>query len=346
MRRFLYAFWLILAWIIIYMLTSFDDDWWSAYRLFYAQEFYQYDLITNTAKSSVNFDFINDVGYWKYGVPYIENPKFTDYKEIFSEVEDDAEIKDKVFDIYYPNMEGIYVQIDWDARFYPSNILEEHHLVNDNIWNKYILVSYSPYSWGFAVFDREVKDQVATFADSWKVHDSSMLMYDLTTETLWSHSAKMWVVWDYNEVKLWMIDWRMITLKDFNKNYPRGKVLLPPEWSNKNYEESKYTEYNESEELKFKVLNPSDDRFTNKKMFVTIKDESWESAAFDLDSLEEGYDYIVKLWENFYKAEHNGEEVITYKNYLPYPHAYEFWFSWINVNVWSENVFSQKKDED
>ncbi len=81
----------------------------------------------------------------------------------------------------------IALEIDGDARAYPLEILIWHELVNDTVGGVPVSVAYCPLCNSVTVYEREIDGQVLDFGVSGLLYNSSLVMYDRQTETLWSH---------------------------------------------------------------------------------------------------------------------------------------------------------------
>jgi len=79
------------------------------------------------------------------------------------------------------------VEIDGEARVYPVHVLEFHQIVNDEVGGKPIAVALDPLTGTPRVYERRVGDRTLTFGVSGLIHNSSFLMYDRETESLWLH---------------------------------------------------------------------------------------------------------------------------------------------------------------
>jgi len=324
-----------MAWIITYMIASYDDKWWKIYNIFYSVDFYREDLMTNTAKATINIDNIKDIWYWKYWIIWIDEPNFISVTDL-----------DK-YNYLTKNTPWAIVKLWWEYRFYPINILEKHQIINDKIAGTHFSIAYSPYSWVLVWFNRRVWENILKFWTSWKVYESWDLLYDFKTESLWSLSTLEALVWDYYWTKLDYINITTSTLWAFLDNYENWRILIAPENSDKNYQESKFEEYAFNDEIKFDLLNSINISYWVKEKFIVINDrESWESLVFNLSDLITEKEWILQVWNDYYKAEIENSEIKVTKNYSPIEHFYEYWFSWSNINFWNDNIWAaQKKDE-
>lgn len=97
-----------------------------------------------------------------------------------------------------PTERVLVVQNDQITKVYPYKILDRHEIVNDLLGDENIVVSYCPLTGTGTVWSSEVNGNTLEFAVSGLVSHSNMLLYDRSTESLWSQMRKEAV---YGELK-------------------------------------------------------------------------------------------------------------------------------------------------
>ena len=125
---------------------------------------------TDFDQHSVAFSEILSGGPPKDGIPAIDDPQFSPV----SEVEDLG-----------PDEPVIGLAIDGEARAYPLSILIWHEIVNDQIGETPVSVTYCPLCNSAVVFDRRVEGRVLDFGTTGKLRNSDLVMYDRQTESWW-----------------------------------------------------------------------------------------------------------------------------------------------------------------
>jgi hypothetical protein len=231
----------------------------------------------------------------------------------------------------------ISVELNWEAKFYPYEIIVWHEIVNDEIWNKKIAITFCPLCWSAIVYDRMVENKELSFGVSWLLYNSNLLMYDDETESLWSQSLWEAVVWKYLGVELKYIKSNLITFKEFKNNYKNWKVLSSETGFSRSYGNIPYWNYTENDELYFPVKN-SDIRFSKKEIFYIINDNN-ESIAFKLSDLREKGVWEIKIWDTKYVAKFSDWIIDVKSENKILNWYYEMWFSWIDHNKNSKNVW-------
>jgi len=285
-------------------------------------------LKTDTSKISINFD--NILNWWpgKDGIPSINNPNF------FS-----IENAEKNMSFLKDESQGIWIEIDGKAKFYPYEILVWHEIVNDKLWLEKFAVTFCPLCWSAIVYDRVVGSEEIIFWVSGLLYESNLLMYDDKTESLWSQSLWKSVVWDYLGKELNLVNSNLMTFKEYKSNYPDWMILSDDTWFNRNYWYVPYWDYNENDIVYFPVEN-SDIRYHKKEIFYIINDKG-NSIAFLLKDLRELWEWEINVWDRKYIATFNNW-IIDVKNWNKSLNwYYEMWFSWINHNIWNKNIWSK-----
>lgn len=264
---------------------------------------------TNLRKHSINLNLIRDGGPGKDGIPPIHNPKFVTLEK--------ARTKSGEM--------GVFVDIKDERRFYPSNILVWHEIVNDSIQGRDLAVTFCPLCGSAIVFDRKVGGQTLRFGVSGKLYESNLLMYDDKTESLWSQSMGEAVVGDYTGTKLQLVRMQWLSYDEVKSKYPDSLVLSENTGYRRDYTQWPYRGYEKSKDLYFPV-SVQDKRFFAKEMMYVFETEG-RSVTFPVRNLRE--EKRNKTIEGkSVAAERVGNEIIVTIDGLPVPGYYEMWFSW------------------
>lgn len=168
------------------------------------------------------------------GIPPIENPKFMDApKATFLK---DGEL-----------VLGIHQKKN--AKAYPIKILNWHEIVNDQIGQTPIVISYCPLCGTGMVFERND----TTFGVSGLLYQSDLLLYDRKTDSLWSQILMQAVNGPRKGEKLKTVPSSLISWGLWKKNFPQTKVLSPNTGHFKPYNRSPYGNYNQNEKIFFPI---------------------------------------------------------------------------------------------
>lgn len=281
-------------------------------------------LTTNTAKHSIPLDQILDGGPGKDGIPALTNPKFT------SVASADRSITDTV--------DGILVTVGGVTKFYPYNILVWHEIVNDVADGKPLVVTFCPLCGSAIVFDAEVDGQPETFGVSGKLYNSNLLMYDQTTESLWSQIEGEAVVGDRTGTKLTLYPSQVVSFKTVRERYPHAEVLSVDTGYARSYSLYPYGDYDDTDQLYFPVAI-TDTRLPAKEIMYVV---NWNglSIAFKVKDMKPGIVASVDVAGKPLSATLK-DGIIETTPALPGYHT--MWFAWAIYHQKDGIVWSAEK---
>lgn len=78
------------------------------------------------------------------------------------------------------------VVVNGEAKAYPHNVMWWHEIVNDVVGGEAIVASYCPLTGSGLVIDPTVNGRTHNFGVSGLLFDNNLIMFDRTTESLWS----------------------------------------------------------------------------------------------------------------------------------------------------------------
>ncbi len=270
-------------------------------------------LMTNTARHSIPLDQVLDGGPGKDGIPALVNPKFT---SVFNA---DPSIKDDV--------DGILVTVGTDARFYPYNILVWHEVVNDTVGGKPLVVTFCPLCGSAIVYEAQVNGTPEEFDVSGKLYNSNLLMYDKTTESLWSQIQGEAVVGDLTGTTFTLYPSQVVSFKTVREQYPQAQVLSADTGYHRDYSFYPYGNYNESSDLYFPV-SITDTRLPPKEIMYIVNFND-HSVAFKVGDLKP--DVVARIdvaGEKLAAALTNGVIEVKPDGGAPLPGYHAMWFAW------------------
>ena len=150
----------------------------------------------------------------KDGIPAIDDPQFIEVAQ-----EDAIGDREPV----------ITVEIDGERpRAYPIRYLTWHEIVNDQIGDVPVAVTFCPLCNSGITFDRRVAGQVLSFGVSGKLRNSDMVMYDRQTESWWQQAIGRGIVGELNGVKLTQLPTWMESWAEYKSRNPEGLVMATP----------------------------------------------------------------------------------------------------------------------
>ena len=219
------------------------------------------------------------------GIPTIDSPSFQRASEVEALL--DAE-------------PVVAVAINDDARAYPIRVLTLHELVNDTVGEVPVTVSYCPLCNSAVTYDRRAADRVLDFGTSGSLYQSSLVMYDRQTQSLWTHFDGKAVIGHLAGAQLDFYPTQIVAWSEWLRDNPEGRVLAGEAGgpSLNAYGRNPYAGYESSENL----LSPDfqseaiDERLPRKERVIGLRNSGGEAVAIRHSHLREAQ--VVRLTFN------------------------------------------------
>lgn len=259
-------------------------------------------------------------------IPSIDNPKF----ETIEQADTWLLGSDTVFGVNY----------NGEQKAYPQRIMNWHEIVNDEIANEPIAVTFCPLCNIGVSFIRKVNDKPAQFGVSGYLYNSDLIMYDRNEGNLWQQATATAIVGAAarrNE-QLKTISTTTTTYDLWKQKYPNTLVLSRDTGIARDYSKYPYGEYSTNEKIKFDVQN-YDKSIHPKTDVLGIILDNGESRAYIVEDLIESISpeqYIIDQTDTvtikvtrtlanefIFEDISNGIELIPLRGY---------WFSWYAFN--------------
>jgi hypothetical protein len=222
-------------------------------------------------KAIVRIDQIVNGGPPRDGIPSIDNPKFVSVQ--------DASKFLQAADLV------IGVSINGDTRAYPLQILVWHEIVNDVVGDTPVAVTYCPLCLTSQVYVRDVDGQIVQFGTSGKLYNSNLVMYDRTSESLWSQAMGEGIVGKYAGTKLEKVPFEVGYWDDWKKQHPDSKILSIDTGFGRPYGTDPYGDYYTSSQVLFPVSH-RDDRLAVKEVVIGLEHDG-AFKAYRLQDIED-----------------------------------------------------------
>ena len=177
------------------------------------------------------------------------------------------------------------LEVNGEARAYPLRIMTWHELVNGTVGGVPVTVSYCPLCNSAIAYDRRVGDRILDFGTSGALLNSSLVMYDRQTESLWSHYTGQAVVGHLVGAELDLIPVQTVSFEAFLASHPDGHVLSLDTGHFRRYGQNPYESY-DSNNRPFLFSGPTDDRLEPITKVVALRDGA-EAAVIPNDVLAE-----------------------------------------------------------
>jgi len=205
------------------------------------------------------------------GIPPINEPKFQTASTV---------------DWLRCNEPVLSLSIDGDARAYPVQVMTWHELVNDTFDDLPVTVSFCPLCNSALAYNRDLGDRVVTFGTSGRLFNSSLVMYDRETESLWTHFNGAAVVGELAGVELELLPMQTLSWASFLQQNPDGLVLNRDTGFDRSYGSNPYSGYDNVETDPILFDQEADPRLPAKERVVGIR-RADDNAAIVLSGLAE-----------------------------------------------------------
>ena len=207
----------------------------------------------------VDLDIIVAPGVWQDGIPPLTDPE-----------------RIPVADADYPSPTGrvIEVVINGHAVAYPIGILNFHEIANDTVGGEPIAATYCPLCDSASVISRnlEVDGETLTleFGVSGFLYNSNVVMYEKTTNALWSQVLMQAVTGPHSGRSVKHYPARVVSFAQFKLKHPRGEVLTTNTGHERTYESNPYVEYFNDSDRIYPGFDFSDERLPHKALGVGV----------------------------------------------------------------------------
>lgn len=218
-----------------------------------------------------------------------------------------------------------------ESKAYPVKILNWHEIVNDWIDDRPILITYCPLCGTGIAFDRRIQGQPAIFGVSGLLYQSDLLMYDRTTESLWSQIAMKAVAGPLTGTSLQPVFLEHTTWGAWRRAHPRTTVLSTETGFVRDYARDPYSGYAQRPELMFPTPH-HDDRYPPKEWVLGV----------EIDGIAKAYPFSELRRTSGHFADRIGghslhidfdasQQSATIRNEhgAPIPSVLAYWFAWV-----------------
>lgn len=190
------------------------------------------------------------------GIPAIDQPQFVTVKEAgFLQPEDRV----------------LGIVLEGQAKAYPINILNWHEIVNDTIDGNHFVITYCPLCGTGVAFSASIGRKKLRFGVSGLLYNSDVLLYDRTTESLWSQIMGQAVTGRFKGTRLQMLPLRHTTWSEWRSRHPETSVLSTKTGYNRDYRRNPYAGYETSSQLFFAVTPSAPQSFHPKERVLGLQ---------------------------------------------------------------------------
>jgi hypothetical protein len=145
-----------------------------------------------------------------------------------------------------------------------------HEIVNDVVGGVPIAVTFCPLCNSAITFDRRLDGQVLEFGTSGLLRNSDLVMYDRTTESLWQQLTGEAIVGDLAGEQLTFVSSAIVSLADFRRAFPEGRVLSRDTGYRRDYGRNPYPGYDTIDQSPWLFAGEVDGRLPAMARVVTV----------------------------------------------------------------------------
>ncbi|MCK4928776.1 MAG: DUF3179 domain-containing protein [Methanosarcinales archaeon] len=249
------------------------------------------------------------------GIPSIDNPKYVTVEEADKWIQDN----ELVLALIYRNT----------TRVYPLQILVWHEIVNDEIEDAPVLITYCPLCGSGIAYERWIHGQEVEFGTSGKLYNSNLVMYDRKTNSYWSQIDGLAIVGELSGTKLTPISIDTVVWRDWKVAHPDSEVLSQDTGFRRAYGKDPYGNYYENSFLYFPVEN--EDNSVHPKTVIFGIEVNGTYKAYKEDDLKE-LDVIEDTVNGvMVKVERDDAGIVAITNLdtgVEIVKERDFWFAW------------------
>ncbi|HSH79934.1 MAG TPA: DUF3179 domain-containing protein, partial [Herpetosiphonaceae bacterium] len=164
----------------------------------------------------------------------------------------------------------IHVAIGSDVRAYPLQILTWHEIVNDEVGDVPVAITFCPLCNTAIAFDRRLDGRTLDFGTSGNLRHSDLVMWDRQTESWWQQITGEAIVGALTGRQLQMLPATIVAWEEFARQFPHGRVLSRDTGFDRNYGENPYVGYDNVDNPPFLFDGELDGRLPPKERVVTV----------------------------------------------------------------------------
>lgn len=208
---------------------------------------------------SIPIGEVLDGGPGKDGIPALINPNTTLVSETDSEFLEDSDLV-----IGFKNGDEIIA--------YPHTILDWHEIINDNVGDVSVAVTYCPLTGTGIGWNRIMNETETSFGVSGLLYNTNLIPYDRATDSNWSQILNESVNGELIGEKIDLITLFETNWGTWKKLFPNSKIVNEDTGFSRSYGNSPYGNYNEDNNRFLFPVSIKDSRLPSKERVHTIID--------------------------------------------------------------------------
>ncbi len=216
----------------------------------------------------INAAQVFDGGPGKDGIPSVDSPNFSSVADV---------------DFLVANDLVVGVVHNGVARAYPHPILDWHEIVNDDIGDLSVAVTYCPLTGTAIGWDRNLGSTNTTFGVSGKLFNTNLIPFDRDTDSYWTQIGLECVTGNRIGEKVTTIPVLETTWQTWRTAYPDSEVLNTDTGFSRNYQSFPYGDYRTNDNnIIFPVTNLDSRIPAKERVLATIDGTTAKAYSIEL----------------------------------------------------------------
>ena len=212
-----------------------------------------------------------DGGPGKDGIPAVDNPQFDETNEV-SFLQDEDLVIGMV-------RNGV-------AKAYPHLVLDWHEIVNDELDDAHVALTYCPLTGTGVAWDRNINGNVTTFGVSGKLYNTNLMPYDRESDSYWSQMRLDCVNGALVGSKITTLNVIETTWATWKAAYPDSEILNMDTGFDRNYDQYPYGDYRTNNNRLIFPVGNFDNRLPSKERVLGIV-EGTTKKVYSINLFEE-----------------------------------------------------------
>ncbi len=219
---------------------------------------------------------VQDGGPGKDGIPSVDEPKFesitaADYMTDFDLI--------------------LTIHKDGAQHSYPHPVLDWHEIVNDEVGNTAVTITYCPLTGTGTAWDRTLNGVKTTFGVSGLLYRNNLIPYDRKTGSNWSQMRLDCVNGELAGEQVVTYPMVEMSWTTFKKLFPQEQVLSTDTGSNRNYGRYPYGAYRTNHDLIIFPVGQEDSRLPAKERVLAVEVAD-KARVYRFGTFQSGLDVI------------------------------------------------------
>lgn len=230
----------------------------------------------------LDVDLVFDGGPGKDGIPSVDAPNFTKASDV---------------DYLDPQTLVLGIRVGNTLRAYPHAVLDWHEIVNDEIENEDIALTYCPLTGTGIGWDRNINGTKTTFGVSGLLYNSNLMPYDRASNSTWSQLELQCVNGANINQEPQLHSFIETRWDTWLAAFPNSEVLNEDTGFSRNYGDYPYGDFRTNHDYLIFPITNDDNRLPRKERVLGVI-ENQQKKVFTFDSISSELDLVQTEFNN------------------------------------------------